>query len=68
MDKLVVLRARRLQRYLTQPMWVTASHTGIAGTSVSLSDVLIDCEAFLQGQYDDLPEEQCYMRGTMQQP
>ena len=67
-DRLLVLRARRLQRYLTQPMWVTASHTGIAGTSVSLDDVLTDCEAFLQGQYDDLPEEQCYMRGTMRQP
>ncbi|MCP4009876.1 MAG: F0F1 ATP synthase subunit beta, partial [Proteobacteria bacterium] len=66
-DRLVVLRARKLQRYLTQPMWVTASHTGLAGTSVSLSDVLNDCEAFLQGQYDDLPEEQCYMRGTMRQ-
>jgi F-type H+-transporting ATPase subunit beta len=66
-DKLVVLRARRLQRYLTQPMWVTASHTGIAGTSVLLDDVLTDCEAFLQGQYDELPEEQCYMRGTMRQ-
>jgi F-type H+-transporting ATPase subunit beta len=67
-DRKIVLRARRLQRYLTQPMWVTASHTGIAGTSVALSDVLTDCEAFLQGQYDDLPEEQCYMRGNMQQP
>ena len=67
-DRLLVLRARRLQRYLTQPMWVTASHTGIAGTSVALDDVLTDCEAFLQGQYDDLPEEQCYMRGTMRQP
>ena len=67
-DRLLVQRARRLQRYLTQPMWVTASHTGIAGTSVALDDVLTDCEAFLQGQYDDLPEEQCYMRGTMRQP
>jgi len=67
-DKKIVLRARRLQRYLTQPMWVTASHTGIAGTSVMLSDVLVDCEAFLDGQYDDLPEAQCYMRGTMRQP
>lgn len=67
-DRLLVLRARRLQRYLTQPMWVTASQTGIAGTSVALDDVLTDCEAFLQGQYDDLPEEQCYMRGTMRQP
>ncbi len=67
-DRLIVKRARRLQHYLTRPMWVTASHTGIAGVSVSLEDALDDCDAFLQGRYDDLSEEQCYMRGTMQQP
>ncbi len=67
-DRLIVKRARRLQHYLTQPMWVTASHTGIAGVSVSLDDALDDCDAFLQGRYDDLSEDQCYMRGTMQQP
>ena len=65
-DQRIVLRARRLQRYLTQPLQVTAAHTGIPGTSVPLSDCLSDCEAFLQGHYDDVPEEQCYMRGTMQ--
>jgi len=64
-DKRIVLRARRLQRYLTQPMWVTAAHTGIPGVSVSLSETLNDCEAFLQGQFDDVPEEQCYMQGNM---
>lgn len=64
-DKRIVLRARRLQKYLTQPFWVTASHTGINGVSVSLNDTLADCEAFLQGDYDEIPEEQCYMRGTM---
>ncbi len=64
-DKRIVLRARRLQRYLTQPMWVTAGHTGIPGVSVPLSETLDDCEAFLQGHYDDVPEEQCYMQGIM---
>ncbi|MFW2374567.1 MAG: F0F1 ATP synthase subunit beta, partial [Gammaproteobacteria bacterium] len=64
-DKLIVMRARRLQRYLTQPLSVTAAHTGITGTSVNLSQTLDDCEAFLQGQYDELPEEKCYMRGGM---
>ena len=64
-DRQVVTRARKLQRYLTQPMWVTASHTGIPGTSVSLDDTLADCEGFLQGKYDDLTEEQCYMQGAM---
>ena len=66
-DKRIVLRARRLQRYLTQPMWVTAAHTGIPGVSVPLSETLDDCEAFLQGHYDDVPEEPCYMQGTMNQ-
>ena len=64
-DKRIVLRARRLQRYLTQPMWVTTVQTGIPGVSVSLKDTLDDCEAFIQGKYDELPEEQCYMQGSM---
>ena len=66
-DRLVVMRARKLQRYLTQPFMVTASHTGIAGVTVSLDDTLDDCEAFLRGEYDGLAEEACYMRGTMKE-
>jgi len=64
-DRRIVLRARRLQRYLAQPFWVTASHTGLAGVSVSLQDTLDDCEAFLAGRYDHLSEEQCYMVGSL---
>jgi F-type H+-transporting ATPase subunit beta len=64
-DRKIVNRARRLQRYLTQPFWTTASHTGIAGVSVPLQNTLDDCEAFLNGQYDAAPEDHCYMRGTM---
>jgi len=65
-DRKIVMRARKLQRYLTQPFWSTASHTGIEGVTVPLEHTLADCEAFLAGQYDDTTEEQCYMRGTMQ--
>jgi F-type H+-transporting ATPase subunit beta len=65
-DQRIVMRARKLQRYLTQPFWVTAAHTGIAGVSVSLEDTLNDCEAFLAGKHDETSEEQCYMRGTME--
>ncbi len=65
-DQRTVLRARKLQRYLTQPFWVTASHTGIKGTSVALRDTLDDCDGFLAGRFDDLSEDACYMRGTMQ--
>jgi F-type H+-transporting ATPase subunit beta len=64
-DRKIVLRARRLQRYLTQPFWTTAPHTGIKGVSVPLAQTLEDCDAFLTGHYDDLPEDQCYMRGRM---
>jgi F-type H+-transporting ATPase subunit beta len=65
-DRQIVMRARKLQRYLTQPFWVTASHTGIDGVSVPLEKTLDDCEAFLLGHFDDVPEDHCYMRGTME--
>jgi len=64
-DRRIVLRARKLQRYLTQPFHVTTEQTGITGVSVNLEDTLTDCEAFLRGDYDDVPEEKCYMRGSM---
>jgi F-type H+-transporting ATPase subunit beta len=65
-DRKIVMRARKLQRYLTQPFWTTASHTGIKGVSVPLEKTLADCEAFLTGSYDEISEERCYMRGTME--
>lgn len=64
-DRKLVLRARRLQRYLSQPFAVVAASTGIAGVSVPLEDTLADCEALLEGSYDDIPEAQCYMRGRL---
>jgi len=64
-DREIVLRARRLQRYLTQPFHVVAEHTGFAGATVALADTLDDCEAFLSGDYDNVPEDACYMRSTM---
>lgn len=66
-DSQIVMRARKLQRYLTQPFSSTATHTGIAGVSVPLKQTIADCEAFLQGKYDHLSEEQCYMRGSMEE-
>jgi len=64
-DRRTVQRARRLQRYLTQPFYVTAEHTGLPGMTVPLQVTLADCERFLEGAYDALPEEACYMRGAM---
>ena len=64
-DRLVVQRARKLQRYLTQPFNVIAEHTGVKGVSVSLEHTLSDCEALIRGDYDHLTEEQCYMTGSL---
>jgi F-type H+-transporting ATPase subunit beta len=64
-DRRVVRRARKLQRYLTQPFHSLAAHMGVPGATVPLAQTLADCEAFLRGDYDDLSEERCYMRGAM---
>lgn len=64
-DRRIVLRARRIQRYLSQPFNVTAKLTGIKGESVKLGETLQDCENFLAGKYDAASEADCYMRGTM---
>ena len=63
-DRRIVLRARKLQRYLTQPFHVVAGHTGIAGVSVPLAETLATASAFLPAAIDDVPEERCYMRGS----
>jgi F-type H+-transporting ATPase subunit beta len=64
-DRQIVLRARKLERYLTQPFEVTAAHTGMPGVSVPLAQTLADCDGFLAGRYDDVPEDHCYMRAGM---
>lgn len=64
-DRRIVERARRLQRYLTQPFNVVADHTGMSGESVPLLQTLTDCEGILNGKYDHLSEADCYMRGAM---
>jgi F-type H+-transporting ATPase subunit beta len=65
-DRQIVLRARKLQRYLSQPFHVTGEHTGIPGVSVPLEATMKDCDGFLTGKYDHMTEDQCYMRGTME--
>ncbi|MBI1214994.1 MAG: F0F1 ATP synthase subunit beta [Alphaproteobacteria bacterium] len=65
-DRRTVMRARKLQRYLTQPFYSTAQHTGMEGVTVPLSRTLSDCDDFLTGKHDDTEESACYMRGTME--
>jgi F-type H+/Na+-transporting ATPase subunit beta len=65
-DRRIVERARRLQRYLTQPFNTVAEHTGMTGVRVALTQTIADCEDFINGKYDHLSEADCYMRGAMQ--
>ena len=64
-DRSVVARARRLERFLTQPFFTTEQFTGLAGKLVSLNDALDGCERILHDEFNDLPESALYMIGTI---
>ncbi len=64
-DRLAVRRARRLQRFLTQPFAVTEAFTGMPGRSVPLPETLKGCAAILSGECDRWPEDALYMTGTI---
>ena len=65
-DKLTVSRARRIQRFLSQPMFVTEVFTGRKGKYVSIKDTVRGFKEILEGKYDDLPEQAFYMAGTIE--
>jgi len=64
-DRTVVGRARRLERFLTQPFFATEQFSGIKGKDVSLKDALDGCERILQDEFKDYPESAFYMIGTI---
>ncbi|MDY0185846.1 MAG: F0F1 ATP synthase subunit beta [Desulfuromonadaceae bacterium] len=64
-DRNVVARARRLERFLTQPFFTTEQFTGLAGKLVSLEDALDGCERILNDEFKDFPESALYMIGTI---
>lgn len=64
-DQLAVRRARRLEHFLTQPLFVTESFTGRAGRHVPLKDTLAGCEAILGGAFDAVDEHRLYMIGAI---
>ena len=64
-DRLIVKRARRLQRFLTQPFAVTEAFTGKPGRSVPLAETLRGCRAILDGACDQWAESSVYMVGTI---
>lgn len=66
-DKLVVSRARKIQRFLSQPFHVAEVFTGAAGKFVSLEDTIAGFRALIEGKYDDLPESAFYMVGTIEE-
>ncbi len=65
-DKLTVARARKLQRFLTQPMFVAEQFTGRPGAFVKVADTVRGCQEILAGQHDDLPEAAFYMVGAIE--
>lgn len=64
-DQRLVKRARRLERFLTQPFGVTEQFTGKKGVMVELEDILSGCEAILKDAFPQVPEEAFYMIGTL---
>jgi F-type H+-transporting ATPase subunit beta len=66
-DKLVVGRARRLQRFLSQPFNVAETFTGTPGKYVKLEDSIKGFKAIVAGEYDDVPEQAFYMVGTIEE-
>jgi F-type H+-transporting ATPase subunit beta len=66
-DKLVVARARKIQRFLSQPFHVAEVFTGSPGAFVGLEDTIAGFKAIVDGEYDHLPESAFYMIGTIDQ-
>jgi len=64
-DKLVVARARKIQRFLSQPFSVAEVFTGSPGKYVSLKDTIAGFKGIAEGEYDDIPEQAFYMVGTI---
>jgi F-type H+-transporting ATPase subunit beta len=64
-DRNVVARARRLERFLTQPFFTTEQFTGLEGKLVSLKDALDGCERILRDEFKDYPESALYMIGAI---
>jgi len=66
-DKIIVNRARRIQRFLSQPFFVAEQFTGRPGRYVPLEDTVRSFKAVVEGEYDDLPEAAFYMVGTIEE-
>jgi F-type H+-transporting ATPase subunit beta len=65
-DKLTVMRARKIQRFMSQPFFVAEVFTGTPGKFVAIEDTIKGFREILNGTYDDLPEAAFYMVGTIE--
>ncbi len=66
-DKIIVRRARRIQRFLSQPFHVAEQFTGYAGKYVKLEDTIRSFKEILDGKHDDLPEQAFMYVGTIEE-
>jgi F-type H+-transporting ATPase subunit beta len=66
-DKLLVARARKIQRFLSQPFFVAEQFTGIPGKYVRLEDTIRSFKEIVDGKHDELPEQAFYMVGTIEE-
>ncbi len=66
-DKLIVTRARKVQRFLSQPFFVAEVFTGTSGKYVSLKDTLAGFKSIVEGEHDAIPEQAFYMNGSIEE-
>jgi F-type H+/Na+-transporting ATPase subunit beta len=66
-DKQTVARARRIEKFLSQPMFVAAQFTGLAGKYVKIADTVRSFQEIVEGKYDHVPEQAFYMVGTIEE-
>jgi F0F1-type ATP synthase beta subunit len=66
-DKLIVARARKIQRFLSQPFFVAEQFTGIKGKYVKVADTIKGFRMIAEGKLDDLPEQAFYMVGPIEE-
>ena len=66
-DKQTVSRARKIQRFLSQPMFVAETFTGAAGKYVTLKETIRGFKEILEGKHDDKPEQAFYMKGGIEE-
>ncbi|MGH9865230.1 MAG: F0F1 ATP synthase subunit beta, partial [Candidatus Acidiferrales bacterium] len=66
-DKLIVARARKIQKFMSQPMFVAAQFTGLEGKYVKVEDTIRGFKEIVEGKHDDLSEQAFYMVGTIEE-